>query len=226
MLIQKSLSLTDVQLKMEDEVGVFSGYASKWNGLDSYGDTILKGAFSDSLAKTTPKMFWNHQWDMPIGKWVDVREDDVGLFVQGELTKGLAQAADVHAALKHGTIDGLSIGGFIKAGDYTETPKGRVIHKWANLMEISPVVFPADGAARIDTSSVKSDVMQQIDGIESVRDIESFLRDAGGLSKGAAVALVARVKEVFGVSGEPKQQDLEAKALAEIAARIERLSIR
>jgi HK97 family phage prohead protease len=226
MLIQKSISLTDVQLKMDDEIGQFSGYASKWNGVDSYGDTILKGAFSDTLAKSAPKMFWNHQWDMPIGKWIDVREDDVGLFVQGELTKGLDLAENVHAALKHGTLDGLSIGGFLKSGDYTETTKGRLIHKWSSLMEISPVVFPADGAARIDVSSVKSDLIQQIDGIESVRDIESFLRDAGGLSKGAAVALVARVKEVFGVSGEPKRQDLEAKALAEIAARIERMTVR
>jgi HK97 family phage prohead protease len=226
MLIQKSISLTDVQLKMDDEIGQFSGYASKWNGVDSYGDTILKGAFSDTLAKSAPKMFWNHQWDMPIGKWTDVREDDVGLFVQGELTKGLDLAENVHAALKHGTLDGLSIGGFLKSGDYTETTKGRLIHKWSSLMEISPVVFPADGAARIDTSSVKSDLIQQIDGIESVRDIESFLRDAGGLSKGAAVALVARAKEVFGVSGEPKRQDLEAKALAEIAARIERMTVR
>jgi HK97 family phage prohead protease len=226
MLVRKTLSLSDVQLKMDDEIGQFSGYASKWNGVDSYGDTILKGAFSDTLAKSAPKMFWNHQWDMPIGKWIDVREDDVGLFVQGELTKGLDLAENVHAALKHGTLDGLSIGGFLKSGDYTDTTKGRLIHKWSSLMEISPVVFPADAAARIDSSSVKSDLIQQIDGIESVRDIESFLRDAGGLSKGAAVALVARAKEVFGVSGEPKHQDLEAKALAEIAARIERLSIR
>lgn len=226
MLIQKSISLSDVQLKMDEEIGQFSGYASKWNGLDSYGDTILKGAFSDTLAKQQPKMFWNHQWDMPIGKWTDVREDDVGLFVQGELTKGLDLAENVHAALKHGTLDGLSIGGFLKQGDYSETSKGRLIHKWSNLMEISPVVFPADGAARIDSSSVKSDLIQQIDGIESVRDIEAFLRDAGGLSKGAAVALVARAKEVFGVSGEPKRQDLEAKALAEIAARIERMTVR
>jgi HK97 family phage prohead protease len=225
MLIQKTLKFDDVAFKVHD-TGTFEGYASKWNGVDSYGDTILKGAFSDTLAKSAPKMFWNHQWDMPIGKWIDVREDDVGLFVQGELTKGLDLAENVHAALKHGTLDGLSIGGFLKSGDYTDTTKGRLIHKWSSLMEISPVVFPADGAARIDTSSVKSDLIQQIDGIESVRDIESFLRDAGGLSKGAAVALVARAKEVFGVSGEPKRQDLEAKALAEIAARIERMTVR
>ncbi len=96
--------------------------------------------------------------------------------------------------MKHGTIDGLSIGGFLKKGDYTETKDGRLIHKWSKLVEVSPVVFPADGSARIDTASVKSELMEAIEEIESIRDIERFLRDAGSFSKGAAVALVARAR--------------------------------
>jgi HK97 family phage prohead protease len=226
MLLQKTLSLSDVELKMDGDSGKFAGYASVFGGVDSYGDTILKGAFSESVKGAMPKMFWNHDWNMPIGKWTHASEDNKGLFVQGELTPGLGLAEDVKAALKHGTLDGLSIGGFLKKGDYDETPKGRVIHKWSSLVEVSPVVFPADNAARIDLSTVKSDLIQQIDGIESVRDLESFLRDAGGLSKGAAVALVARAKEVFGMSGEPAAQNAEAKAFAAIAARIERLACR
>ena len=226
MLIQKTLRFDDVALKMAGDTGTFSGYASKWGGVDSYGDTIKKGAFAETLQKSAPKMFFNHQWDMPIGKWTKAVEDHEGLFVEGELTPGLALAADVRAAMKHGTLDGLSIGGFLKSGDYDETPKGRLIHKWSQLAEISPVVFPADGAARIQLGSVKSDLILQIDGIESVRDLESFLRDAGGLSKGAAIALVARAKDVFCMTGEPAAQNAEAKAFADIAARIERMACR
>lgn len=226
MLLHKTLSLNDVELKMDGETGKFAGYASVFGGVDSYGDTILKGAFSDSIKGGMPKMFWNHDWNMPIGKWTQAEEDGKGLFVQGELTPGLGLAEDVKAALKHGTLDGLSIGGFLKKGDYDETPKGRVIHKWTSLVEVSPVVFPADNSARIDLSTVKSDLIQQIDGIESVRDLESFLRDAGGLSKGAAIALVARAKDVFGMSGEPTAQNTEAKEFAAIAARIERMACR
>lgn len=223
MLLRKTIQLDAVELKM-DGAGKFSGYASVFGGVDSYGDTIVKGAFEYSLRKNgRPKMFWNHDWNFPIGKWTKAAEDDKGLYVEGELTPDLRLAEDVRAALKHGTLDGLSIGGYIKAGDYEQTETGRVIRRWSNLMEVSPVVFPADGAARIDLGSVKADIIQTIDGIESIRDFEAFLRDAGGLSKGAAVALVARVKEIL-AAGEPRTQDDETKALADIAARIERMA--
>lgn len=226
MLLQKTLSLSEVTLKTEGETGKFSGYASVFGGVDSYGDTIVKGAFAATLRNHgKPKMFFNHQWGMPIGKWLAAKEDDHGLFVEGELTPGLTLSGDVHAALKHGTLDGLSIGGYVQVGDYDETDTGRVIRKWGRLMEISPVVFPADDAARIDGGSVKSaDLLEAIESIESIRDIESFLRDAGGLTKGAALALVARAKTVLSIEGEPVAKPIEAKALSDLSARLERLA--
>ncbi len=36
-IIEKTLSLDDVELKTEGDAGVFRGYASKFNGIDSYG---------------------------------------------------------------------------------------------------------------------------------------------------------------------------------------------
>ncbi len=226
MLLRKTLKLSDVDLKMEGDVGTFAGYASVFGGVDSYGDTIIKGAFESTLrANGKPKMFFNHEWGMPIGKYLTVKEDDHGLYVEGELTPNLSLSSDVRAAMKHGTLDGLSIGGYVKSGDYDETENGRVIRKWAKLLEISPVVFPADGAARIDGSTVKSfDLTDAIEGIESVRDLESFLRDAGGLSKGASIALVARVKKVFGFVGDPEGGALEAKAVEELVGRLQRLA--
>jgi len=225
MLLHKTLSLSNVELKLEGTTGTFEGYACVFGGVDSVGDTILKGAFESTLRNNgKPKMFWNHDWNMPIGKWSVAKEDDKGLFVKGELTPGLSLAEDVGAALAHGTLDGLSIGGMIKQGDYDQTDSGRVIRKWANLMEVSPVVWPADNAARIDMSSVKGDALALIEGLETVRDIESFLRDAGGLTKGATVALIARAKEIFGVQGEPAAKTAEAKALEVIAERVQRMA--
>lgn len=223
MLIHKTLSLQDVSLKMEGETGKFAGYASVFGGVDSYGDTIVKGAFESTLRNNgKPKMFWNHEWSMPIGKWTVAKEDDHGLYVEGELTPGLALASDVHAALKHGTLDGLSIGGFVNKGDWDETENGRVIRKWSKLIEVSPVVFPADSAARVDLSSIKTDeLLDDIKQLETIREFERFLRDAGSLSKGATEALIARAKVIFG-RGEPGE-DAEAKALADVAQRLERL---
>jgi HK97 family phage prohead protease len=224
MLLKKTLSLSSVDLKMEGDSGFFTGYASVFGGVDSYGDTILKGAFESTLRKNgKPKMFYNHQWDMPVGKWLVVKEDDHGLYVEGELTPKLSRSEDVRAAMKHQTIDGLSIGGYIEQGDYDQTETGRVVRKWGNLMEISPVVWPADNAARADASDMKGDVLEIIEHITTLRDLESFLRDAGGLSKGAAVALTARAKQIL-VQGEPDHGEAEAKALAELAQRFNRMS--
>lgn len=225
MLLKKTLSLTAVDLKMEGDTGKFTGYASVFGGVDSYGDTIVKGAFESTLRKNgKPKMFYNHDWSMPVGKWLVAKEDDHGLYVEGELTPSLRMAEDVRAAMKHGTIDGLSIGGYIERGDYDETETGRIVRKWGNLMEISPVVWPADAAAKADATAMKgADVTEIIEHIETIRDLESFLRDAGGLSKGAAVALTARAKVILG-QGEPDHKAAEAKTLADLAERFQRMS--
>lgn len=218
MLIKKTLKLDDVALKMEGETGKFSGYASVFGGVDSYGDTIIKGAFADAIHKSLPKMFFNHSWDMPIGKWTKAIEDDHGLFVEGELTPGLGLAADVRAAMKHGTLDGLSIGGYLHKDDYEETKEGRSIHKWSNLMEVSPVVFPADSSARIDLSTVKNiDIESVLPECKTERDIERLLRDAG-LGKWEAMAIVSRAKVIF--DGRDAQEDAIAKRIAEMASRI------
>lgn len=234
MLLRKNLSLSEVSLKMDDDgAGRFSGYASVFGGVDSYGDTIVKGAFESSLkGNGKPKMFLEHAAfnfgaagaaALPIGKWLAAKEDDHGLFVEGELTLDMSLAKDVHAAMRHGTLDGLSVGGFVNKGDYDETETGRVIRRWSNLMEISPVAFPADKAARVE--AVKSDALSEsIAEIDTIRDLERFLRDAGGLSKGAAAALVARAKTVMGVVGDPDVQSIEAKALADLAQRMQRLA--
>jgi hypothetical protein len=49
MLIRKTLSLSSVDLKMEGDSGRFTGYASVFGGVDSYGDTIVKGAYESTL---------------------------------------------------------------------------------------------------------------------------------------------------------------------------------
>lgn len=218
-LAHKTLALTDCAIKMDDSgEGRFAGYASVFGGVDSYGDTIVRGAYEHTLKKNgKPKMFVQHDsWSLPVGKWTTVKEDDHGLFVEGEFTPGMARAEEVRAALKHGTVDGLSIGYLLKSGDYQELDDGkRLITRVSHLAEVSIVTWPADASARVDLASVKS----AVDSIETIRDFERFLRDAGGLSKGLTEALVGRAKIVFS-QGEPDVEEVEAKAIAELMQRI------
>lgn len=222
MIITKTLDIGATELKFNADSGSFKGYASVWGGVDSYRDTIQKGAFLDTLKEHgLPKMFYMHKHDMPVGKYTLADEDSKGLWVEGELTPGHSLAADVRAALLHETLDGLSIGGILRKGDYKDGNEGgRIIHKWSKLLEVSPVVFPADGAARI--ADVKNmDFETLLPECKTERDIERLLRDAG-LGKWEAMAIVSRAKAIF--DGRDAQENAEAKTTALILERLQKLS--
>lgn len=200
-MFKKTLNFTDTEVKFVGEKGKFVGYASVFEGVDSYGDTIKAGAFQNAIKYgKLPKMFENHKsWELPIGKWTNVSEDSKGLLVEGEFTPNHSRADDVRSAMLHGTIDGLSIGYRLKEGDYSVDGANRTIKNITDLVEISVVTFPADDVARVDLTSVKS----ALDGIHSIRDLEDFLRESGGFSKGLAQAVLTRSKHLY--QGEPMQ---------------------
>jgi HK97 family phage prohead protease len=221
MFTRKDISLLDAEIKLtKSGKNSFAGYASVFGGVDTYDDTIMKGAYReviDQIQKGSarmPKMFVNHRsWDIPPGKWTKIEEDDRGLYMEGEFTPGNPQADVLKASLQHGTVDGLSIG--FKVGDYeiieTEGEKLRLIKSVAELAEVSIVTFPADDAARVDLTSVKS----SLDQINDIKDFEAFLRDAGGFSKSLAVATVGTAKRLLRSESGSKTvpEDLQAAIL-------------
>lgn len=208
-MLKKNLLLNNVELKMTDN-GRFSGYASTFGNVDSYNDTIAKGAYDEVIEKIgaglslMPKMFINHKsWEIPVGKWVKMNQDDKGLFVEGEFTKGNTDADKIRAAMQHGTVDGLSIG--FSIGDYeiVESEKLRIIKSITELPEVSIVTYPADNSARVDLTSVKS----ALDSIGSIKELEDFLRDAGGFSRALTTRFISRSKEIFAL-GEPDAKEV------------------
>jgi HK97 family phage prohead protease len=149
----KALALENAQIKLQNDGAGFVGYASTFGNTDDYGDTIVKGAYAETLKQFgLPKMFFNHaSKDVPIGKWVKAEEDDYGLLLSGEFTPGNSKAEEVRAALKHGTLDSMSIGYALRKGDFeAKAEGGRLIKKVARLTETSIVTFPADTFARVD----------------------------------------------------------------------------
>lgn len=214
MMMRKNIVLDNVGLKFaKGETGGFSGYASVFGGVDSYNDTIMAGAYKGVIeriksgAARMPKMFINHKsYELPVGKWLSMEEDDKGLFMFGELTPGMDEAKTVKAAMQHGTIDGLSIGYGLNRDDVEMVEKDdcvvRIIKNVSELYEISIVTYPADDAARVDLSSVKS----ALDQVESIKDFEDFLREAGGFSKSLATATASRAKRLFSQSESEKSK--------------------
>lgn len=192
---RRDLPLELCELKFEekkkaDDPVTFEGYASVWGRIDSYGDTVIKGAFGESLKARRPMMLYGHNPGRVIGKWLDTKEDDKGLFVKGALTPGNSDAADVGANLKFGALNGQSIGGY--SVDWESQKNGGRLIKKFDLYEISVVSMPAEQEARVDTASVK----QMLDECTKLSDMEAFLREAAGLSKSAARDLVARFSRI------------------------------
>lgn len=177
----------------------FSGYASKYNGVDSYGDTIMPGAYKKTLeSRERPVLLrWNH-WGPVIGKFTEIFEDEQGLFVRGELTKGHSVANDAAALLRHGAISGLSIGYYVVDADDNMPHAGRKL-KEIDLIEISIVEEPADLQAQVD--SIKS--------AKSLKEVESKLCREFGFSQSQSTAIVSSVKKAIQHGDRVKQEEAD-----------------
>lgn len=194
------------QIKAISPDGLFSGYGSVFNVVDSYKEVVVPGAFAESLDNKTPSLLWQHRSGEPVGVYTSVREDAVGLYVEGKLALKTVRGAEAYELLKMGAITGLSIGFVTREDSYDKVTGIRTLKK-LDLWEVSLVTFPANDAARV--SAVKG-----IESLNTLADAESFLRDAGGFSKREALALVARIKSLHGRS--------DSDELGELAAQIKR----
>src|SRR5262245_34040343 len=102
-----------LDLKGVEVDGRFEGYASLFNREDLSGDVVAPGAFADSIGRRGPagiKLLFQHDANQPIGVWTKLSEDARGLYAHGRLMPEVAKAREVHALMRAGALDGLSIG--------------------------------------------------------------------------------------------------------------------
>lgn len=201
---------------------IFEGYGSVFGNIDAYGDTIIKGAFSQSVElansnKRWPALLSQHGFgdigNTPLGIFTHLEEDDHGLKFSAKLAETQA-GIDHYKLLKmqpRPAIAGMSIG-YIptrwKAGEGAGQPE-RIIEE-IDLWEISLVTFPANREAGV--TDVKS-----IEELQSLRDVESYLRDAYMMSRAESKSLISTIKRGLRDAG-----DEEKKADAELAEAIKR----
>lgn len=204
------------EVKGVQDDGVFEGFGSVFGNVDSYKEIVAPGAFTETLsawkaAGRLPPVLWQHRSGEPIGPYLEMEEQPVGLWVKGQLlVNDVQRAKEARALMKSKTVNGLSIGFVTREDSYDRVTGIRTLKK-VDLWEVSVVTFPANPAAQI--SSVKS----AIDAIETLADAETFLRDVGRLSKSSAAGLIARIKAASEGRGEPDDtEQLHAQQLAEI----------
>jgi uncharacterized protein len=167
------------EIKAENNKGIFTGYGSIFGNEDQGNDIMQKGAFTKSLVNrpvSKVKMLYQHKTDEPIGVFTEIYEDNKGLYVKGQLAMGTQKGREAYELLKMGALDGMSIGfrADPEKQGYNENKRGVRTLKEVDLMEISLVTFPMNESALIET--VKGNA-------KNIREWETILREAGGLSR-------------------------------------------
>ncbi len=125
----------------------FEGFGSTFGNIDSTGDRIEMGAFTESLKRLHPVLLFGHDMNEPLGVFDNVEERPDGLFVEGRMPKADSFVSGrIMPQMKIGSIKSLSIGFFIL--DAEMVGNIRVIRE-VELLEISLVTIPANQMARI-----------------------------------------------------------------------------
>lgn len=154
----KSFTFSEIKTVDEDK-GVFQGYLSCFHNTDSYKDIVEPGAFTKTIndargrgGKYLFPLLWQHDTKEPIGGFLEMREDNHGLFVKGQIDLNTTLGQRAYSGLKMGYLDGLSIG--------YDTIKQKYAGEIRHLLEVrmwegSIVTFPANPATRVN--GVKSE---------------------------------------------------------------------
>jgi HK97 family phage prohead protease len=167
--------------------GRFKGYGSTFGNVDLGKDVCVKGCFKRALAEhvkggSLPAMYWQHDRKEPIGDWLDVKEDDHGLQVEGQLWHGddaTECSKKAYNMLKGTGPKGMSIGYVTKVSQFDQKTGVRQLQD-VDLPEVSIVGYGMNPKARV--MAIKS--------MPSELELEQMLQDAG-FSPEHAKALLA-----------------------------------
>jgi HK97 family phage prohead protease len=222
--------------------GYIKGYASTFGNKDRGGDIVMRGAFVKSIeeyrrqGKIIPMCYQHSMMDM-IGGFdpIKMREDEKGLYVEGEINLDVGRGKDAYALMKQGVIDSMSIGYTSEDSDL-EGSGEEIVRKLKELKlwEISAVGIPMNAEARItDVKAEKTGDSVSINefiGIISNRDmplnekkglVAQILRN-NVLSNNAANYVMSFM---FKISDKKEVESSEDKSIAEATAILKALLI-
>ena len=138
--------------------GVFVGYASLFGVRDASGDMVMPGAFAASLKKRGApniRMLFQHDANEPVGTWLEMRENERGLYVRGRLDRHVQRGRELISLLESGGLDGLSIGFRTVSAAREKFTRTRQLLN-IDLWEVSLVTFPMLDGARVEATKLQA----------------------------------------------------------------------
>lgn len=177
------------------EDGQFSAYASVFGNKDSYGDVVLPGAFTDTLAEWKdsgqfiPLLFGHNMSDpdFNIGHIVTAVEDEKGLLVTAQLDLENAKAAQVYRMLKGRRVNQMSFAYDVIEGAWIESEDDHYYElRKLKVFEVSVVTIGANQETEILAVKSATDALLSKAGRVISAKNEKALRSAHEQLVGAA----------------------------------------
>ena len=213
-LERKSFS---IELKASEGGGfTWGGYVAAFGNVDSYGDIITDGAFSEQVGATIPA-FYEHS--IPVGKMFLLGEDAYGLKVRGELAPDSAQdprVGNLSERIRWLMASNDNVGelsykmsiGYYVLESHNEKRDGqdvRILSK-LKLVEGSLVMNPANEKAVITDFKSEAETLtaEKLDEMTE-RELEAALKSGIAMSGSVSKTVVSLLKQ-------NKSKDLERLA--------------
>ena len=161
----------NLEIKNIGDDRTVEAYATTFGNKDLDGDVMERGCLDKYLSEEFDgylPMHFNHMtYELPFGKWTDIKIDEKGALAKGVFFN-TTQGKDAHEVLRQKMIKAVSIG--FRAKKYEETDTGYSF-KEISLRELSLVKNPANEQAVI-TDLKNNDTMAR-------REVCKFLMSRG-----------------------------------------------
>jgi len=158
----------EVKAVREDSNLFIEGYASVFGVVDSYDDVVVKGAFTNTLINDAKrvKFCWQHNLDDVIGKIIEMREDDRGLWFKAKISN-TSKGKDVAILVEDNALDEVSFAYRTKKYLMDEETDIRKLLE-VELIEISLVTRAANPEAVITGTEKKSEEEKLAEAVEII----------------------------------------------------------
>lgn len=180
----------------DTEDGTFTAIVSVFGNVDSQGDVVDRGAFTDTLATWQAKgqpipVIWSHDWANPfshIGGVQSAVETEKGLQVTGQLDLDNPTAAQVYKLMKSGRVNQFSFVAKVADGGFAleQRDDGTVVNHLTklDLYEVGPTLRGANSETQLVSIKSATDMLTTKEGrvlaqkhVGVLRDIHAKLGD-------------------------------------------------
>ena len=203
----KRLNVGVTDFKLDSSTGEFTCYGNVKGNIDHALDRTLDGAYVDSINEhmkngTMPKMFWMHKsHELPVGVWLEMKEDAKGLWLKGRLSK-TSMGADIEVLAKDGALDSFSIGYYVVEEKWNSDKRCNDLIK-LDIVEVSWVTYACNEESLLQ--DIKSKMHDG--GVPTKAELRELLKSIPGLSK--------REIERITANYNPKDETEELKKMLE-----------